>query len=634
MPDHEGFSLAPRDIIWPALFALGQTLIAFGLGAFQAGAPINAAAAVTLLPAIVLLGVAFGAVDALTVVFAKRSRREVAYVFGIDIAVWFGCVALLVVADSGPLTWWRFVLPVLAGATGASMLDQGRGRGVMIATCVVILAALGMHATGSALDWASIPPSIAWPTLAVMGTFPFCAYLRLTHRRGTSLHLAGSITSAALAMALAFTVTWALAVESPAAHASEMLLQRQQAISAITTEIGQRFSVAQVSQCEPIFTQAFGRYSSAAGADLYLVRLSGGQSSVLVASHNVPQASNPGSVPRVDVACKTVTLAAEEGRAVRLAADSAGMAVDGLSPAPGTSRARLTKAWRYAGGPPLAEKVAALSGQPAGASEYVLVVAAGLPNWWQTLSPVQVAAASAGSIFPWLFYGLLLPVMASLLIVSRRTDMRRRLIEAEERSRIDLDAHDKVYNRLSAIAKIVEMSSKPAEDGGPMSLGAVADDIRSTVADLQRIVGDKPPEAVPGGVRAQLEDVSKAQALRLDMSVTFHAPDDLPELPVKLRWDLQCVLEEALTNAAKHGAARHVDVSLGIGDQGGSGGSSLRLTVSDDGTGTPQRIDIDRLPASRRGLRGIRDRAAARKGEASLESQAGRTVLSFDVPIK
>ena len=205
MGEHEGFSLAPRDIIWPAAFAVCLALVALSLDAFSAGSGIDLVRLWRLAPALILCAFLFAGVDALLMLLDNQSRTEALAMFALDVALWVGCVAILAIADTGPLVWWRFVLPVLVGAAGASTLDQGRGRGVMIVTCVGVLAALGFHASGSTMDWAPVSPAFAWPALAVVGTFPFCAYLRLTHKRGTELHIAGSITSAILAIALAFT---------------------------------------------------------------------------------------------------------------------------------------------------------------------------------------------------------------------------------------------------------------------------------------------------------------------------------------------------------------------------------------------------------------------------------------------
>lgn len=634
MGEHEGFSLAPRDLLWPAIFTVLVGLFAASVGAFAAGDGIDPRQLMAMAPLLIAGALVFGVVDSWLVALERHSRTDVITVFAIDAAVWFGVMVLFAVADTGPLTWWRFVIPVLAGAAGASILDQGRGRGVMLATCVVMLAALGRHATGTPVDWASIPPFVAWPLMAAIGTFPFCAYLRLTHRRGTSLHVLGSVAAASLAMMLAFSLTWILAVRSPSARSSEVLLQRQRTASAIAADLGQRFSANDFWAKNPELTKALVLYSNAANADLYVFDTSNIVPTLLLATRNAED--GPASASRTPVALDASGLDSGELAAVTTAAGLAAPSEVGFATLRDLNRSDAAPDWRYTGGPPLAERIAlhAASGpQPSPRAAVVLVAASGSNDWWRPLTAVQVAAASVGSIFPWLFYALLLPVMGSLLLISRRQDMRTKLIEAEERSRIRLDTHDKVSNRLSAVAKRIEVTAKSEETRTSQDLQAAAGDIRSAVADLQMIVGDGPPAPPAGGVLAQLEQVCASQARQRGMEVTFRAPEDLPDLPMKLKWDLQCVVEEALTNASKHGGARHADVSVELRQSTRGGRNSLWLVVSDDGAGVETPVVFDNLGAEHHGLRGIRRRATDWKGHASLGSTGARTVLSFDVQL-
>ena len=348
MSEHEGFSLAPRDLIWPAAFVVCQALIAVALGAFSEGSGIAVVRLVELAPAIVLGALAFAGLDALSIVLAGRSRSDALAVFRIDLVVWIAAVGLLVITDSGELTWWRFVLPVLVGAAGASILDQGRGRGAMISACVIVIAALGRHATGTAVDWTGLPPALAWPFFAVVGTFPFCAYLRLTHRRGTGLHVAGSITSAALAIALAFSATWFLAVRSPAARSSEVTLQRQRTASAISDDLGQRFSAAQIAGRAPDLAQALANYSDAAGADFYVLESMGSQSTLVLASRSIQGIDG---TSRTEVTGQQARLDVAELKAVLAAANSAGQTGVGLADLRAASSDEPSPGWRYAGGP-------------------------------------------------------------------------------------------------------------------------------------------------------------------------------------------------------------------------------------------------------------------------------------------
>ena len=93
----------------------------------------------------------------------------------------------------------------------------------------------------------------------------------------------------------------------------------------------------------------------------------------------------------------------------------------------------------------------------------------------------------------------------------------------------------------------------------------------------------------------------------------------------RLELHLYRIAQEALGNAAKHSAARHVTLLLH------HGGDTLRLTVADDGHGLP--------PSSRdahgMGLDSMRYRAHALGGELTLESLPDEgTVVACEIPTR
>lgn len=224
--------------------------------------------------------------------------------------------------------------------------------------------------------------------------------------------------------------------------------------------------------------------------------------------------------------------------------------------------------------------------------------------------------------------GLTLVLSPSAFIYERNLVARQRLVE--EMERVQRDAHDKVYNRLSALSKRVELTSESISAEVARSLGGVAADIRETVADLQDILGDTRRQTAEmvgiDPLRSQLEHVCRAQAARLGVTVAFEAPDALPVLASQLGWDLQCALEEAITNAARHGNADTVRVTIDVT------ASALELAIRDNGTGS-KATDIDALPTSSTGLRGMRERLRAHGGSLLIDAAGDGTTLLASVPL-
>jgi len=238
--------------------------------------------------------------------------------------------------------------------------------------------------------------------------------------------------------------------------------------------------------------------------------------------------------------------------------------------------------------------------------------------------------------FPYLLGGtvalLALTLVASpaAFVYERRLTARERV--AEEMARMRRDVHDKVYNRLSALSKRVAASSGTTGQQDSTELGAIAEDIRSTVGELQGILGDEVRHtssaltSVP--LATQIASVCAAQAARLGIDVACSADDDLPDADARLGWDLQCISEEAIANAVRHGGAGHVTVALT------RTGATLELTVSDDGSGTAVRQAAD-APEGSTGLRGAAERLGRRGGSLALRTgDPVGTVLVARVPFE
>ncbi|KAF0207859.1 MAG: ATP-binding protein [Actinomycetota bacterium] len=211
---------------------------------------------------------------------------------------------------------------------------------------------------------------------------------------------------------------------------------------------------------------------------------------------------------------------------------------------------------------------------------------------------------------------------------------RRRISQAlvlEEMERVQQDAHDKVYNRLSALSKRVELASETISSEVSRSLDGVAEDIRDTVTDLQDILGDarQRTASIAGKdpLRSQLESVAREQAARLNIDVDLAVADAMPTLSAQTGWDLQCVLEEAISNAVEHGGATHVGANVEID------GDMLVLKVTDNGTGMPA-TDLEQLPEASMGLRGMHTRAGRHGGTVSVGSTPVGTVVKLRVPLK
>ena len=132
------------------------------------------------------------------------------------------------------------------------------------------------------------------------------------------------------------------------------------------------------------------------------------------------------------------------------------------------------------------------------------------------------------------------------------------------------------------------------------------------------------------GLAAALEHCVETWRARLPgVSLQLSIAGDLDALPETITVTLYRLVQEALTNVAKHATARHVTVRLERVGEGAADGERIDLAVADDGRGaTPG------LPTGGLGLIGMRERVMALQGELAFKSSPGQGFeLSAQIPV-
>lgn len=237
---------------------------------------------------------------------------------------------------------------------------------------------------------------------------------------------------------------------------------------------------------------------------------------------------------------------------------------------------------------------------------------------------------------------------ARLLVGYRRSDEQRRVemlraaeaaaeLEAEEfrvRRMLADRLHGSVQNRLVVAAAMLDNMAAELESHGDGEraerLREVADSLDTLASEDVRTVSHAlfPTEAnldTFDAVRVLLSRLPTSVATALDLGPGLHAEGTGAAIPVPLRLVVVYAVEEALTNAVKHGA-RSVRVHADLAAD--SGTASLYVQVDDDGCGL-----ADPEPTLH-GLERHRSRVAARGGHLHLEpSPEGGARLSITLPL-
>ena len=199
------------------------------------------------------------------------------------------------------------------------------------------------------------------------------------------------------------------------------------------------------------------------------------------------------------------------------------------------------------------------------------------------------------------------------LIAQRKayTDATRQATLESERSRIARDLHDSIIQNLFAIS--LNLKTREDKDWAINSLNDVISEIRSTIFDITP--DSRPP--LTECIERVVDMFSSAwpSPPTLHVHLQRELPDDLVE-------DVENVLREALSNAARHAKATNVEASVLVTTD------TISVTVTDDGIG-PQ-------GSKRRkgGTLSLAHRATTHGGSFALQpGPNGGSVMTWVCPI-
>jgi signal transduction histidine kinase len=204
--------------------------------------------------------------------------------------------------------------------------------------------------------------------------------------------------------------------------------------------------------------------------------------------------------------------------------------------------------------------------------------------------------------------------------------LSRRLLEQQERERAALarELHDQLGQSLFA----VQLNLKAIKDALPPASSARVPEsmqaIRKMMQQVQTLAFElRPPTLDDYGLPGALRQLVVAHGERAGLSATFTATPTGVRAPGEIETACFRIVQEALSNVARHARARHVDVTLTEQDV------AIVVTVRDDGIGfnvEQQRTGI--------GLVGMAERAELAGGRLDIESAPGEgTTLRARFPL-
>jgi signal transduction histidine kinase len=211
---------------------------------------------------------------------------------------------------------------------------------------------------------------------------------------------------------------------------------------------------------------------------------------------------------------------------------------------------------------------------------------------------------------------------------------RQRLAATEgERRRWARELHDETLQSMSALR--IGLSGAARSDQLPAVKQAVHNavaQLEETIANLRALITDLRPAALDElGVQAAIEALAERNGRHgIDVDVNVELASEHGARPARhtpeLETALYRIVQEALTNAHKHGNARRAVVEVHERD------ATVRLSVRDDGSGFDPAGEGE---GEGFGLLGVHERVALLGGELQIDSAPGRgTTVTARIPVQ
>jgi signal transduction histidine kinase len=207
-------------------------------------------------------------------------------------------------------------------------------------------------------------------------------------------------------------------------------------------------------------------------------------------------------------------------------------------------------------------------------------------------------------------------------------DSLRRVVDAQEleRKRLARELHDETGQALtSMILGLRTVEEAGSDEERRDALGSLRELVLGTLNAVRRLAVELRPQALDDfGLVPALQRLTDTFGEQSGIAVHFEAQLGEERLPPEAETALYRIVQESLTNVAKHAEAGNVSVLL-TRNQGG-----VVAVVEDDGRGLV--LDAEAGPGL--GLVGMRERLALLGGRLTLESAGPRgTTLVAELPL-
>ncbi|CTQ72199.1 cache domain-containing protein [Roseibium alexandrii] len=200
-------------------------------------------------------------------------------------------------------------------------------------------------------------------------------------------------------------------------------------------------------------------------------------------------------------------------------------------------------------------------------------------------------------------------------------------VQEQERKRVSTELHDSISQLLVSVRYGLELIHSEANQNADLQAQAAKclNIIDGTIAEVRRISRDLRPSVLDDmGLAAALGSLGKEFQAQSGITVNVEAERCHARLSEGAKTSLYRVVQECMTNVARHAEAGEVNISLTVGAR------TLKLRVEDDGIGLPYPLP----KTGGLGFRNMRERIETYGGKLSLSrGKFGGTQIDVEMPL-
>jgi signal transduction histidine kinase len=207
-------------------------------------------------------------------------------------------------------------------------------------------------------------------------------------------------------------------------------------------------------------------------------------------------------------------------------------------------------------------------------------------------------------------------------------DAVQRVVAAQEaeRRRLARELHDETGQTLTSILLGLKSVEERADDGATRdAIAELGRQVASAMQDVRRIALELRPKVLDDyGLVSALERLASSFQTQTGISVDLEAQIGGDRLPNEVETALYRIVQEGLTNMAKHAGPSRASVLVTPKN------GSVLVVLEDNGRGFDPSVARNGL-----GLEGMRERVELLEGRMTVESSAGAgTTLVVEVPVR